>query len=222
MQAWRNGCFRKLSVDRCHSCAARRDFAARAFSKSIRRVGLPAVVERIQIQEKSEVRTYSVIQNLEGLIALVQFGTLEFHAWGSRAADVEQPDRLVFDLDPDPSVAWKDVVNAARTLRRLLLSQRLRSFLKTTGGKGLHLVVPIAPKHNWAEAKAFARQIADSMVAAEPDKYIATMSKAARRGKIFIDYSATNGCPPRLPLIQPGQNHPPRFRCQLPGKNWVS
>ena len=83
-------------------------------------VGLPAVVERIQIQEKSELRTYSVIQNLEGLIALVQFGTLEFHAWGSRAADLERPDRLVFDLDPDPSVAWKDVVNAARTLRQLL------------------------------------------------------------------------------------------------------
>ncbi len=151
-------------------------------------LGLPAVVERIQIQEKSELRTYSVIQNLEGLIALVQFGTLEFHAWGSRAADVERPDRLVFDLDPDPSVAWKDVVNAARTLRQLLLNQRLKSFLKTTGGKGLHLVVPIAPKHTWAEAKAFARQIADSIVAAEPEKYIATMSKAARRGKIFIDY----------------------------------
>ena len=150
--------------------------------------GLPAVVERIQIQEKSELRTYSVIQNIEGLIALVQFGTLEFHAWGSRATDLERPDRLVFDLDPDPSVAWKDVANAAQALRQLLQSQRLKSFLKTTGGKGLHLVVPIAPKHTWAEAKAFARQIADSMVAAEPDKYLATMSKAARRGKIFIDY----------------------------------
>ena len=185
-------------------------------------LGLPAVVERIQIQEKSELRTYSVIQNLEGLIALVQFGTLEFHAWGSRAADVERPDRLVFDLDPDPSVAWKDVVNAARTLRQLLLNQRLKSFLKTTGGKGLHLVVPIAPKHTWAEAKAFARQIADSIVAAEPEKYIATMSKAARRGKIFIDYLRNERAPPRLSLIQRGQNHPPRSRCRSPGKNWAS
>jgi bifunctional non-homologous end joining protein LigD len=150
--------------------------------------GIPAVVERIQIQEKSEVKIYVVIQNLEGLLALVQFGTLEIHAWGSRAGDVERPDRLVFDLDPDPAVSWNEVVDAAQSLRKTLLSIGLKSFLKTTGGKGLHLALPLAPRHTWPEVKVFAKQIADRMVAAEPEKYIASMSKAARRGKIFIDY----------------------------------
>ena len=100
---------RPLSLVRCPE-----GLSGQCFFQKHPPVGLPAVVERIEIREKSEVRIYSVIQNLEGLIALVQFGTLEFHAWGSRAADLERPDRLVFDLDPDPSLAWKDVANAAQ------------------------------------------------------------------------------------------------------------
>jgi bifunctional non-homologous end joining protein LigD len=150
--------------------------------------GMPAYAERIQIREKNGTSTYVAIHDLKGLITLIQFGALEIHAWGSRADDVERPDRVVFDLDPDPTVAWKRVIHAAETLRELLVARKLKSFIKTTGGKGLHIVVPIARRYSWAEVKQFAKDIADGLVTDAPDQYIATMSKAARRGKIFIDY----------------------------------
>ncbi len=128
------------------------------------------------------------IDDVAGLISLVQMGVLEIHVWGSRAGRLEKPDRLIFDLDPDPAVDWPDVISAARHLRVLLEELGLTSFLKTTGGKGLHLVVPVQPRMDWVEAKAFCRSVADFMVRVAPDRFIATMNKAARKGKIFIDY----------------------------------
>ena len=113
---------------------------------------------------------------------------LEIHTWGSQADQIDKPDRLIFDLDPDPSVDWPHVVAAAEEVRLLLAELGLISFVKTTGGKGLHIVVPIQRRISWGEAKAFCRAVADFLVAAAPDRYIATMSKAARRGKIFVDY----------------------------------
>jgi bifunctional non-homologous end joining protein LigD len=95
---------------------------------------------------------------------------------------------LIFDLDPDPTVDWPHVVTAAKEVRLLLEKLDLKSFLKTTGGKGLHIVVPIQRRVSWENAKAFCRSVADSLVATAPDRYIATMSKAARKGKIFVDY----------------------------------
>ena len=115
-------------------------------------------------------------------------GVLEIHVWGSRAKHLEKPDRLIFDLDPDPTVDWPAVVSAARQVRFLLEELGLTSFLKTTGGNGLHLVVPVQPRTEWEDAKAFCRAVADFMVRTAPDRFIATMSKAARKGKIFIDY----------------------------------
>ena len=115
-------------------------------------------------------------------------GVLEIHQWGSQADLFEKPDRLIFDLDPDPSVDWPRVVTAAKEVRMLLEQLDLTSFLKTTGGKGLHIVVPIRRRTTWHDAKAFCRAVADFLVAAAPDRYIATMSKAARKGKIFVDY----------------------------------
>jgi bifunctional non-homologous end joining protein LigD len=150
--------------------------------------GLPEAVQRIEIREKNETATYVRIRDLEGLIALIQFGTLEIHAWGSTVDDVEHPDRVIFDLDPDPAVGWKQVLAAARAMRDFLADLKLKSFVKTTGGKGLHIVVPLAQKQTWAEVKSFARAVADQFVHREPTRYIATSSKAARRGKIFIDY----------------------------------
>ena len=123
-----------------------------------------------------------------GLISLVQMGVLEIHVWGSRAGHLEKPDRLIFDLDPDPAVEWPQVIDAARQVRVLLDELGLTSFLKTTGGKGLHVVVPVQPRTEWDEAKAFCRAVADFMVRAAPERFIATVSKAARKGKIFIDY----------------------------------
>jgi len=128
------------------------------------------------------------IDSLSGLIALVQMGVLEIHTWGSRKDRLERPDRLIFDLDPDPSLPWRRLKEAGETLRALLSDLGLKAFVKTTGGKGLHIVVPIAPKQDWEFAKDFSKSIAERMVQMMPDRYIATMSKARRAGKIFIDY----------------------------------
>ncbi|HEX3448943.1 MAG TPA: DNA ligase D [Isosphaeraceae bacterium] len=145
-------------------------------------------LRQVNISENGAADFHASIDDASGLIALVQMGVLEIHAWGSRVGRLEKPDRLIFDLDPDPSVDWPDVVNAARAVRLLLEELGLASFLKTTGGKGLHLVVPVQPRAEWDEAKAFCRAVADFFVRAAPDRFIATMTKAARKGKIFIDY----------------------------------
>jgi bifunctional non-homologous end joining protein LigD len=150
--------------------------------------GLPEAVQRIAIREKNETATYVWVRDLEGLIALIQFGTLEIHAWGSTVEDIEHPDRLIFDLDPDPAVPWKQVLYAARAMRDYLADFKLKTFVKTTGGKGLHVVAPLAQKQTWDEVKKFARAVAEEFVRQDPARFIATASKAARRGKIFIDY----------------------------------
>jgi len=150
--------------------------------------GLPEAVQRIEIRDKNETGIYVWVRDLEGLIALIQFGTLEIHAWGSAASDIEHPDRLILDLDPDPAVPWKQVLDAAREMREFLANLKLKTFVKTTGGKGLHVVAPLAQKQTWTEVKAFARTVAEEFVRRDPARYIATASKAARRGKIFIDY----------------------------------
>lgn len=150
--------------------------------------GAPAHLRQVNVSEIGAPEYNLAVKDLAGLIALVQMGVLEIHIWGSRMQHLEKPDRLVFDLDPDASVDWQDVIVAAREVRAVLKELGLDSFPKTTGGKGLHIVVPVRPRTEWAEAKAFCRAVADFMVRAAPDRYIATASKAARKGKIFIDY----------------------------------
>ena len=127
------------------------------------------------------------IDDLDGLLSLVQAGVLEFHTRGTTAGDLGNADRLVFDLDPGPGTGWKDVVAAARDVRARLEQLKLKSFLKTSGGKGLHVVLPIAPTP-WAEAKTFAQALAGAMAADDPDLYVATATKAKRNKRIFIDY----------------------------------
>jgi bifunctional non-homologous end joining protein LigD len=122
------------------------------------------------------------------LVALVQMGVLEIHIWGSRAPRVEQPDRIVFDLDPDAGLAWSRVAAAARHVRDLLSDVGLRSVALATGGKGLHVVAPIKPQLGWEEIKRFARAVADELVRRDPTAYTASLAKRARRGKIFVDY----------------------------------
>ena len=151
--------------------------------------GTPDALRRIEIQEKEEVETYLIADDLPGLLSLAQMSILEIHPWGSRGDRLEQPDRLIFDLDPGPGVPWKDVVQAAFAMRDSLAQIDLQSFVKTTGGKGLHIVVPLAPRRaDWDAAKAFARSVAEHFAAEQPERFIATMSKAQRKGKIFIDY----------------------------------
>ncbi|MEX2027757.1 MAG: non-homologous end-joining DNA ligase, partial [Pirellulaceae bacterium] len=143
----------------------------------------------VDVSENSEPDYNLAIHDTASLLELVQMGVLEIHVWGSQAKNLEKPDRLIFDLDPDPAVQWPDVITAAREVRLVLEDHfGLAAFLKTTGGKGLHLVVPIQARTAWDDAKAFCKSVADLIVRAAPDRYIATMSKKARQGKIFIDY----------------------------------
>jgi bifunctional non-homologous end joining protein LigD len=127
------------------------------------------------------------VESIEGLVSLAQAGVLEIHVRGSSTADLEAADRLVFDLDPGPGVEWKDVIDAARDVRQRLRDLKLESFVKTTGGKGLHVVLPIKPVP-WDDAKDFCRRIAEQMAAENPDRYTATIKKVARNNRIFIDY----------------------------------
>ena len=127
------------------------------------------------------------VDSLEGVIALVQAGVLEIHSRGSSIDHLEQADRLVFDLDPGPGIAWKDIIAGAREVRERLAELKLKAFLKTTGGKGLHVVLPIRPTP-WEEAKNFCRRIAEQMSADTPTRFTATVKKSARRNRIFIDY----------------------------------
>lgn len=150
--------------------------------------GISDALGRVKIREKSGLATYLTIQDAEGLLALIQFGGLEIHLWGSRAADLEHPDRIVIDLDPGPDVPWNWVVEGATTLRDILDELGLVSFCKTTGGKGLHVVVPIATKSTWSEVKDFSRSLAEFLARMSPQRYLINMSKAQRGGKIFVDY----------------------------------
>jgi bifunctional non-homologous end joining protein LigD len=150
--------------------------------------GMPRAVERVPIQEKKGPMDHLMIRDVEGLIGLVQMGALEIHTWGCKAADPDRPDQLVFDLDPDVGLEWQRVVDAARKIRSELRAVGLTGFLKTTGGKGLHVVVPVVPDMLWEEAKEFSKALVARMVRAEPSKYLLTMTKQKRTGKIFLDY----------------------------------
>jgi bifunctional non-homologous end joining protein LigD len=174
---------RPLSVVRCPGGAD-----AKCFYQKHPAEGMSEAIDTVRVRGKTETENYIVIHDATGLIELVQFGSLEFHPWGSRADNLERPDRLIFDLDPDPSVGWKDVVSAAEETRDLLEELGLKSFVKTTGGKGLHVVVPIAPGPKWPEVKTLCKLVADTLATRAPTKYTTNMSKKQRKGRIFVDY----------------------------------
>jgi len=142
----------------------------------------------IKIKEKNKTENYIYIKDIAGLLALVQMSVLEIHPWGSNNENVEYPDMITIDLDPAPDVAWKQVVLTAKRIRKHLADSKLKSFVKTTGGKGLHVVIPIKPKYRWDQIKEFAHTLVQFMIAHYPGEYIGEMSKAKRKGKIFIDY----------------------------------
>lgn len=151
--------------------------------------GTPDALRRIEITEKDGPETYLIADNLPGLLSLAQMGVLEIHVWGSRADRLEHPDWFVMDLDPAPEVPWQQVVESAFLLRDFFAQLDLQTFVKVTGGKGLHLVAPLSPRRaTWDEVKSFTHQVAQAFADQFPDRYLAKMSKAARRGKIFLDY----------------------------------
>ena len=151
--------------------------------------GTPQALKRIDIEEKDETEVYLIADDLEGLLSLAQMSILEIHPWGSRGDRLQQPDRLIFDLDPHEDVAWQRVIDTALKLREMLEQLGLASFVKTTGGKGLHVVVPLNPRRaDWKAAKAFTQAVAQHLADQSPDEYTTNMAKAARKGKIFLDY----------------------------------
>jgi bifunctional non-homologous end joining protein LigD len=174
---------RPLTLVRCPKGHQERCFFQKHATSS-----MPAAIRRVYLPEKGRTATFMVIEDLPGLLELVQLGALEIHTGGARAHDAERPDLLVFDLDPDTEVVWERVIVGARLLRDLFGHLGLESFLKTTGGKGLHVCVPVLPGLGWHEVAQFCRGVADAIVLAAPDQFVATMSKRKRKGKIFVDY----------------------------------
>ncbi len=147
-----------------------------------------SALRRVTIQEKTKTGEYLVADSAEALVSLAQMGILEIHTWNSTTSRLERPDRVVFDLDPDPSVAWERVIAAALLLKERLAELGLLSFVKTTGGKGLHIVVPLAPSSGWDECLAFTKALAGDIARRDPKGFTIAVSKAQRKGKIFIDY----------------------------------
>jgi bifunctional non-homologous end joining protein LigD len=172
---------RPLSLVRCPDGIDKPCF----FQKHVS-AGVGAQVGRVVVNRGEE--PYAVVRDLAGIVALVQFGVLEFHVWGARADRIEKPDLLVFDLDPDPSVSWRALADTARVMRELLAELGLLAFLRTTGGKGLHVVAPIQRRPDWEVVKSFTHAVASQLVRQAPDRFTTNISKRERKGKILLDY----------------------------------
>jgi bifunctional non-homologous end joining protein LigD len=149
---------------------------------------VPKVITRVAVQDSDGPATYMMANSVSAVVALLQMGALELHPWGSRTPKLGFPDRIVFDFDPDDDVGWKEITEAANIMKTLIENLGLRGFLKTTGGKGLHVVIPVRPTLPWQQAKGFSQAIAQLLVNTFPDRFTAKLLKVSRRGKIFIDY----------------------------------
>ena len=147
----------------------------------------PPEIERVPV-ELGGGGVYAAANSIAAVVGLVQFGVIELHVWGSTTRDLARPDRMVFDLDPDPAVAWREVMAAAHLMGERLEELGLESFLKTSGGKGLHVMVPLSRRHDWDEVKEFSRALAQSIADDQPNLFTANMSKKERVKRIYIDY----------------------------------
>jgi bifunctional non-homologous end joining protein LigD len=150
---------------------------------------MPKSFKTVTIREKDGDKAgYLYVADVAGIVAAAQIGALELHVWGAPNDDLEHPDRLVFDLDPDDSVSFAEVKAAAGDLRSALAAAGLESFAMVTGGKGIHVIAPLSGRNDWEELKTFAAGLAKSFAERDPDRFIATASKAKRKGRIFIDW----------------------------------
>jgi bifunctional non-homologous end joining protein LigD len=174
---------RPLSLVRCPQGTEEKCFFQKHISGKI-----PASINPFPVKEKNEKEIYFSIATKEGLQELVQLNAFEIHTWNCRSHNIMNPDQIVMDFDPGPGVSWKEVIEGANELKKILLNLDLESFVKLTGGKGLHVHIPIKPIYSWDEVKLFAESLARELVSRKPTKYTANMSKKVRRGKIFVDY----------------------------------
>jgi bifunctional non-homologous end joining protein LigD len=152
----------------------------------------PSALRRVRIQEKTKVGEYLVADSITAVVALAQMGIVEIHTWNSTTDDIEHPNRLVWDLDPGPGVEWTQTVAAAKQLRGLLQTLGLRTWVKTTGGRGLHVVVPIQRSLDWAECLAYSRDVSEAFVRTNPTLYTTKFRKRGRERQILIDYLRNN------------------------------
>ncbi|HEY0673351.1 MAG TPA: non-homologous end-joining DNA ligase [Longimicrobiales bacterium] len=164
------------------------NYKACFFQKHIDKAAHYEGVTPVVLQEDKGSGLYASVDSVKGMIALVQLGVVEFHTPGIRRDKLDQPDRFILDLDPDPSVSWDRVVEAAIALRDLLSELGLKSYAKTTGGKGLHVVVPIRRSRSVEEVRTFSGTLAGMFEAAAPKRYTTNVSKSKRTGRILLDY----------------------------------
>jgi bifunctional non-homologous end joining protein LigD len=176
---------RPLSVVRCPDGNSKPCF----FQKHVG-LGLPAGVKSVSIRspKSGKKEDYLTVDSTQGLVGLAQMGVLEIHPWGSKNDSLDRPDRIVFDLDPDAAIDWATLAQTARDLQGRLKKLGLESFVKSTGGKGLHVVVPIEPEHYWPVIKDFAHRLVLDMEKEKPDLYVTKMTKATRKNRIYLDY----------------------------------
>jgi len=152
----------------------------------------PSALRRVKIQEKTKVGEYLVADSIEGVVSLAQMGIVEIHTWNSMAEDIERPNRIVWDLDPGPSVTWSQVCQAAGLIRDILKTLGLRSWVKATGGRGLHVVVPVRPERDVAQCLEFSRAVSEALVLVDSRLYTTKFAKRGRERKILIDYLRNN------------------------------
>jgi bifunctional non-homologous end joining protein LigD len=172
---------RPLTLLRCPEGIEGQRFYQKHANESI-----PAAVGRVRVRGDKE--PYAMVTDLASLVSLVQIGALELHVWGARADKLDRPDLVVFDLDPDPAVPWKRVTETAVALRAHLGDLGLVAFARVTGGKGIHVVVPIVRRSSWDDVRDFSKGIALELARLAPTRYTARMSKAGRAGKIYVDW----------------------------------
>lgn len=176
---------RPLSIVRCPEGSGKPCF----FQKHIG-MGMPAGVDSVPVAQKKggPPEDYLTVSKVEGLVGLGQMGVLEIHPWGSRNETLETPDRLIIDLDPDPAISWERLVASAIEVRDLMKNLGLETFVKSTGGKGIHVVAPVRPEHEWPAIKEFAHNFVLMMERSNPKLYLTKMTKSARTGRIYLDY----------------------------------
>jgi len=174
---------RPLTLVRCPN-----GYKAHCFYQKHVKESLGRFLQPIEVPESTGVGTYMMANDVGAVVSLVQMGVLEIHPWGSREGALDRPDRIVMDFDPDESLPWSTIVEAATILRKLLDTLGLKGFLKTTGGKGLHVVLPIEPTLDWPTVTAFTKAMADLMVLTFPERFTAKLTKSTRGGKILVDY----------------------------------
>jgi bifunctional non-homologous end joining protein LigD len=152
----------------------------------------PSALRRVKIQEKTKVGEYLVADSIAAVVSLAQMGIVEIHTWNSTMEDIERPNRIVWDLDPGPAITWRQIVKAAGLVRAVLKTLGLTSWVKTTGGRGLHVVVPITVAREVRECLEFSRSVSDAIARTDPQLYTTTFAKLGRERQILIDYLRNN------------------------------